>query len=405
MAATATAAWLGRGRLAVAHVGDSRLYRWRGGRLECLTVDDTEAARAVAEGRITPEQARTHAKKHVLERAVGMDPKKFASSAQIHAVEDGDVYMLCSDGLTDGLSDPQLERGFEGLDPGDLSAFAERLVEAGNRASGKDNLTAVLLAVGPGWVKASRRAAPPPSSVSNLSTPSGDSLMQAFSRSAWPLWAAVILLLFLTLFFSGQTREAFRSLDETTGGLGVELNRLHNEQLSLGNAVGDLKVDLEDLGRQLTGIDELSTGQFNTLEDFGKRLSRVEAEGRRASSAANELSERLAQQADRHREGLDAARRELDTARREIADSQAEIGKLMGEVSQIDDAVDQLTKQWAEAADRLMPEDGIASGENGAAEEPAAQTPESTPEDTAPPQEDDAPPPPDEERRTPPGNG
>jgi serine/threonine protein phosphatase PrpC len=356
MAATATAAWLGRGRLAVAHVGDSRLYRWRGGQLTCLTVDDTEAARAVAEGRITPEQARTHAKKHVLERAVGMDPQKFASSAEIHAVEDGDVYMLCSDGLTDGLSDQQLERGFEGLDPGDLAAFAERLVEAGNRASGKDNITAVLLAVGPGWVKASRRAAPPPLSASSSSTASGDSIMQAFSRSAWPLWAALILLFAISLFFGGQTREAVRSLDETTGGLGVELNRLHSEQLSLGNAVAGLKVDLEDLGRQLTAIDELSTGQFNTLVDFGGRLGRIEDEVRHASWAANELSNRVSRQADTHRE-------EMRAVRREIAGRQEAIDELFDQVSQIQQSVDRLDSDWAVLEGRFVEELNGASGD------------------------------------------
>jgi len=156
MAATLTAAWLAAGRLIFVHAGDSRLYRWRGGKLEQLSIDDTKAGRAIARGRITEEQARADSSWHIIERAMGIEEAKFAVTVESFEVQDGDVYLLCSDGLTSGLNNKQLEKGFSRLKDGDLETFNHKLIEAGNQASGKDNITTALIAIGQGWTAASQ---------------------------------------------------------------------------------------------------------------------------------------------------------------------------------------------------------------------------------------------------------
>lgn len=151
MAATLTAAWLTAGQLWMVHAGDSRLYRWRHGKLEQLSIDDTKAGYALAQGRTPEEVARAGAKWHVIERAMGVNEAEFAVTIKRFEVKDGDVYLLCSDGLTAGLSNSQLERGFDVSEPMDLSAFSERLIKVGNQASGRDNITVVLVQIGEGW--------------------------------------------------------------------------------------------------------------------------------------------------------------------------------------------------------------------------------------------------------------
>ena len=158
MAATLTSVWLAAGRINLVHAGDSRLYRLRDGKLEQLSIDDTIAGRKVAAGEISEKEGRSDPKWHVIQQAMGIEERKFGVTVQSWQVADGDTYLLCSDGLTDGLTNAQLEKGFARFDPADLAEFCERLINAGNQASGKDNITVALLTVGTGWCAASRRS-------------------------------------------------------------------------------------------------------------------------------------------------------------------------------------------------------------------------------------------------------
>jgi protein phosphatase len=132
-------------RVALAHVGDSRIYRLRGRRLERLTEDHSWVGMMVQRGLLTAEEAETDARRNVLLRAVG-GHEVIEVDTRWDAATAGDVYMLCSDGLHGALSDGEL--GAVLLAHHDLVRAANALVERANDAGGPDNITVVLVRLG-----------------------------------------------------------------------------------------------------------------------------------------------------------------------------------------------------------------------------------------------------------------
>lgn len=128
-------------RLALAHVGDSRAYRLRQGRLRGLTDDHSIVAELLRRHEISEADARQHPHRHVLTRALGMRPRIEPDLAEM-TPQPGDVFILCSDGLTTHADDAEIARQVAGED--DLEVVAAGLVEAANQAGGVDN-TSVLL--------------------------------------------------------------------------------------------------------------------------------------------------------------------------------------------------------------------------------------------------------------------
>jgi protein phosphatase len=129
---------------AVAHVGDSRAYRFRAGQLEQLTQDHTWVHEQVVAGFLSKEQARAHPLKNVVTRALGGESDVAVDVREVE-VEPGDVYLLCSDGLTTMLADREIrERLAAGLT---LEETCRELVGAANKRGGFDNVTVVLLGV------------------------------------------------------------------------------------------------------------------------------------------------------------------------------------------------------------------------------------------------------------------
>src|SRR4051812_5434371 len=104
MGTTLTAAWVDDGSVTLAHVGDSRGYRMRDGELVQLTEDHSLVGGLVRMGKITPAEAEQHPQRSVILRAVGVEPAVEVDVAE-HEVEDGDVYLLCSDGLSGMVRD------------------------------------------------------------------------------------------------------------------------------------------------------------------------------------------------------------------------------------------------------------------------------------------------------------
>jgi protein phosphatase len=145
MGCTTTASWAADGRLTTAHVGDSRLYRLRGGEFEQLTDDHSLVGGLVRLGQLTPEEAETHPQRSVILRAVGVEAQVEVDILQ-HELEPGDVYMACSDGLTGMVRDVVIAETL-GLFPS-LPQAAEMLIELANAAGGKDNITVVLYRIG-----------------------------------------------------------------------------------------------------------------------------------------------------------------------------------------------------------------------------------------------------------------
>jgi PPM family protein phosphatase len=125
----------------LAHVGDSRAYRLRRGELALLTRDHTWVQQQVDAGMLTPDGARHHARASVLTRALGV-PNTPADVAAVDVLP-GDLFLLCSDGLTTMLEDTEL-RGLL-LAGADLESTAARLVAEANARGGVDNITVLLL--------------------------------------------------------------------------------------------------------------------------------------------------------------------------------------------------------------------------------------------------------------------
>jgi len=145
MGTTCTAVVVRDGRFWVAHVGDSRAYRWRAGRLQRLTRDHNWAEELLEAGRIDPSEAMTHLGRHMLTRALGIDRDLRADIHEARVLEPGDRLLLCSDGLTGVVSEEEIT-AILGVD--DLARASTELIETANRAGGPDNITVVLIAAG-----------------------------------------------------------------------------------------------------------------------------------------------------------------------------------------------------------------------------------------------------------------
>jgi serine/threonine protein phosphatase PrpC len=144
MGTTVTAAMLADEQVAIGHVGDSRAYRVRGGELEQLTEDHSLVADLMRSGRLTPEEAETHPQRSVITRALGTDPDVDVDTSAVDA-EPGDIFLLCSDGLTTMVGDEEILRALAEREA--LEDAARALVRAANRRGGEDNITIVLFQV------------------------------------------------------------------------------------------------------------------------------------------------------------------------------------------------------------------------------------------------------------------
>ncbi|MDX8152451.1 Stp1/IreP family PP2C-type Ser/Thr phosphatase [Patulibacter brassicae] len=144
MGTTLTAAYVDEGQLVVVHVGDSRLYRLRGQELTRLTRDHSLVEELVRQGRLTPEQALEHPQRSIITRALGPEPE-VAIDSEVLNVEDDDLFLVCSDGLTAMLSEEEIEEILAG--PGSLDERVDLLVDRANEAGGRDNITVLLFRV------------------------------------------------------------------------------------------------------------------------------------------------------------------------------------------------------------------------------------------------------------------
>jgi len=141
MGTTLTATLVDGDAVSVGHVGDSRAYRLRAGELVQLTQDHSLVAELERSGQLTPEAAEHHPQRSIITRALGPEPEVEVDT-HTHPARAGDVYVLCSDGLTGMISDSELGTLLRAAPS--LESAAEALVRAANQSGGKDNITVVL---------------------------------------------------------------------------------------------------------------------------------------------------------------------------------------------------------------------------------------------------------------------
>ena len=147
MGTTLSVLWRGGRYMYIAHVGDSRIYRLRGGALEQITQDHSLVEELVRARIITREQARTHPRRNIITRALGTQgdnaPDLLAADAQ-----PGDLWLLCTDGLSGMLTDETIEAEMRRNVP--LDAMADSLLSQALEAGGRDNVTLILCREGEG---------------------------------------------------------------------------------------------------------------------------------------------------------------------------------------------------------------------------------------------------------------
>ncbi|MBY0441601.1 MAG: protein phosphatase 2C domain-containing protein [Mycobacteriaceae bacterium] len=139
MGTTLTALLFNGNRIGLVHIGDSRGYLLRNGELTQITKDDTFVQTLVDEGRITPEEAHSHPQRSLIMRA--LTGHEVEPTLIIREAHTGDRYLLCSDGLSDPVSDETI---FEALQIPDVSECAHRLIELALRGGGPDNVTVIV---------------------------------------------------------------------------------------------------------------------------------------------------------------------------------------------------------------------------------------------------------------------
>jgi serine/threonine protein phosphatase PrpC len=142
MGTTITVALVEDGVVAIGHVGDSRAYLIRDQKVEQLTEDHSLVAELVRSGRLSPEEAEIHPQRSVITRALGTDPDVDVDSFSVEASA-GDVFLICSDGLTSMIDDETI-LGIVEPRRDDLNAAAKELIDAANRSGGEDNITVVV---------------------------------------------------------------------------------------------------------------------------------------------------------------------------------------------------------------------------------------------------------------------
>jgi protein phosphatase len=145
MGTTVTVALVGGDDVTIGHVGDSRAYRIRDGELTQLTEDHSLVGELIRSGKLSPEEAESHPQRSVITRALGTDPDVDVDVFSVQTAP-GDVFLLCSDGLTtmvgDGLILDVVEQHRD-----DLDAAARALVGTANRGGGEDNITVVFFEI------------------------------------------------------------------------------------------------------------------------------------------------------------------------------------------------------------------------------------------------------------------
>lgn len=131
-------------RLMLGHIGDSRCYRWRGDELVQITKDHSLLQEQLDAGLITPDQAATSLNRNLVTRALGVEDTVLLEVNE-HRVDVGDIYLMCSDGLSDMVPDDGILAILSG--PDSLEQKAVQLVEAANNGGGRDNISVLLVSI------------------------------------------------------------------------------------------------------------------------------------------------------------------------------------------------------------------------------------------------------------------
>ena len=196
MGTTMTVALVEGRNVTFGHVGDSRAYRYRDGEIEQITEDHSLVNELLKSGKLSPEEAGTHPQRSVITRAVGTDPDVDVDSFTLEA-EVGDVFLICSDGLTDMVDDEDIRSVLDKF-RNDLDRATKSLVSAANRGGGEDNITVVAFEISEDGGETARMPMVEEDTMENVAAPKVDTMVvpperveQVFVEPGSPEAAAV----------------------------------------------------------------------------------------------------------------------------------------------------------------------------------------------------------------------
>ena len=288
MGCTATSVLIEKNHVAVAHVGDSRVYLLRQGTLVRITHDHSYVEELVDSGQITADEARTHPSRSIITRALGSDPDMYADHFTLE-VNTGDRLILCSDGLSGMIPDSEIES--LAVSSATPQQAADNLVAAALTAGGADNVTVVVVDVlNDGLAAEARkrlaRGAAFVTGVIAAMLAVVALISFAFIRSEWYLAA------------NGDTVAIYRGINGSF--LGIPLNEL----------VGTSAVEVSDLPAAIQ--DQLKAGirvqnedaAFETIDSYHRQ---IDAEAERAAQIAEEATAGSSQAAAPENGGADDA--------------------------------------------------------------------------------------------------
>lgn len=184
----------GNGSAWVAHVGDSRAYRLRGGRLERLTNDHSTVAELERRGLITPEEAAVHPRRNEILRSIGVEPSVEPEISPVE-VEVGDEFLLCTDGLTGVHTDEEIEALLRSRPP---SEAVRELVDSTLARGAPDNVTVVLSVVRPDDAERAHAGGMPPRRERSAASARRVRLLAAAAAATTLLLVLALLLLLVT---------------------------------------------------------------------------------------------------------------------------------------------------------------------------------------------------------------
>jgi serine/threonine protein phosphatase PrpC len=146
MGATLSFLWVEKESALIGQVGDSRIYRLRERKLEELSPDHSPVGRMRQNGELSEQEARNHPGRHVIDQCLGGGDPTIVPDCLPVQLEDGDILLLATDGLTDGVSDDTLTKELLAVRAGDvaLEDSVQRLIDLGNELSGRDNVTVIV---------------------------------------------------------------------------------------------------------------------------------------------------------------------------------------------------------------------------------------------------------------------
>ncbi|MCC5833456.1 MAG: protein phosphatase 2C domain-containing protein [Opitutales bacterium] len=298
MGTTLSALWLRGSRICIAQVGDSRIYRLREGQFEQLSVDQSRVGRMRASGRITEEESLEWAGKNEIEQAMGMEDRKLDVAIDFFEYRSGDLYLLCSDGLTDRLLASDLQEILaEILDKGgSLANAAEKLIAEGNRCSGRDNLTVVLLSEGS---KPDDSSKTQPNHSLKTTLPSQERppmyrilsnlIEKPVSRLFFGLACVLVFLLtfVITLIFANLNSGRIAVLQSDLETLTTDFDRVVSGLEAMHDSRGDLEAEIQT---RFNTIDQRNAGLVSDVSELRSsfEIQRVEIATLRGVAARQE---------------------------------------------------------------------------------------------------------------------